>query len=400
MKFCLLRSPTRRRQRGVSIIELMIGMTLGLLTTLALVTSFSGNEVFSRAVSGRADAQQAGMLTSWRLTRQLRLSGSGFGHGPGLWGCQLQVDRGETVLLPRAAAWPAPFANLSIDLRLSPIAVSNGTGSNGSDQIVMMGATPDANVVPAPVNIVSEAQIEMNSTSGFEIGDLLLVSDATVVGPCRIGQVDKTYAPVAGIAAPRIVGTDIAQSTYNGAGGFAGMAAGGDYTLTNLGSTPYMQMIGLDDKAQLTVFDPLQMFTGAEPLPLAQDVIQMQVLYGVDDGTDGVLNDNVIDRWVAPTGAWSYANMTAAGGNALWVKALRVAIVVRSSTPSSNPGVSERVLFQDLPEALRYTVSFDTNERRFGHEIFDSVIPLRNQVSALCSQHRRAAGMPADAGCK
>ncbi len=392
------------RQHGVSVIELMIGMTMGLLISIALVKSFSGSEVFNRAVTGRADAQQAGALSSWRLTRELRLAGSGLGQGPQLWGCPLVVTKNDTALLPRASLWPAPFATLPQALRMVPIAVKSSVGFNGSDLIVMMAGTPGANVVPTPVNIVSATQIDLNTTTGFEAGDLLLVNDASAAGSCYVGQIDDTFTPSAtGLAAPSQIATSNSGAPFNGPSGFTDIqteAPNGDFALVNLGSTPLMQMIGLDEKNQLMVLDPLQIYTGSTPLAVAQNVVQLKALYGVDDGSNGgTLNDNIIDDWVTPTGVWSFSNMTLLGGPALRVKAVRIAMLVRSTVASGNPGATSRTLFDDLPSALQVTETISTSNSRYSYEVFDITIPLPNQVAALCSQHRRAAGVPSSTGC-
>lgn len=394
----------RRRQKGVSIIELMIGMTMGLLISIALVRSFSSNEVFSRAVSGRADAQMSGAMAFWRMNRELRLSGSGIGHGPNLWGCPLRVSKNSTTLLPASTPWPEPFASTTQTLRLVPIAVRNDTGPGGSDQLIMMAGSPGANVVPTPANIFSAASIDLNTTTGFSAGDLLIMNDASAAGDCYLGQIDNTFVPAAaGMAAPTTVPTTNAGAPFNHASGFMDLVAAtpaGDFTVVNIGATPVIQMVGMNERNELVVYDPLQIYTGATPLPVAQNIVQFQALYGVDDGTNGgTLNDNVIDDWVVPDGIFGFDNVHAEAGNSLWIKAVRIAMLTRSTTPSGNQSPAQWTLFPDQPVEKRFLVDIATDKRRFSHEVFDIIVPLRNQVSALCSQERRVQGIPSSTGC-
>src|SRR5690606_19343804 len=150
---------------------------------------------------------------------------------------------------------------------------------------------------------------------------------------CQIGQVDSSYVPpITGQTAPTAVPTSAALAApYNNANGFATLPQPADYTLVNLGATPTFALFGVNANEQLVQLDILQRVTLETPAPIGENVVNLQVLYGIDDGSSGgVANDNVVDSWVAPTGAWSFASLQADGEDALAIKALRLAIVVRS----------------------------------------------------------------------
>lgn len=392
------------RQQGLSLVELLVGMAVGLLAALAIVQSFASSETARRATTGQADAQQVGTMTGWRLMRELRGAGSGMASGMNLWGCQLRAWRSGGALVPApSGSWPAPFTSLPAALRVLPIAVLDGGGSN-PDAILVMGGSNATGGAPLPVTISSASSIETLPSVGFQAGDLLLVSDpSTPGGICQLGQVDSSYAlPVAGEAAATAVPTSAALAApYNNTTGFDNLPQPADYTLLNLGSRPTFALFGISAQEQLVQLDLLRQVTAATPAPIGENVVNLQVLYGVDDGGGGgIPNDNVIDRWVAPTGAWSFASLQADGEAALRIKALRLALVVRSAERQGAQGAASITLFPDLPAAQQVTISLGTaNERSFQYQVYDTVIPLPNQRIALCAEHRRFESVPAAGAC-
>lgn len=395
------RQRLRRRQSGISLIESIIGLALGLVALLVIVQAFTSIRQYSAASGGQADAQQRGTIASWRLLRELRMAGAGIGHGPTLWGCTLNAWDGGAQFLPRASAWPVPFDNLPTTLRLVPLAVANDTGPNGSDQLLLMTARSAAGSAPVTTSVVSSAMLRSGSSVGHHAGDLLLMNDATSIGNCQIGQIDSGYVAVAGVAAPSDIPTGSTGTTFNSPNGFANLPQPGDYSMINLGATPTIQIIGLDGQRRLMLFDAMGMMTGVAPVVLAENVQQLQVLYGVDDGSNGgVANDNVVDDWVAPTGAWQFANVHSAATNALAIKAVRLAIVTRSGSQQGRTGPASLTLFQDLPAAAQVTLNFSIDERQYQYQVYDTVIAIRNEAAALCAEHRRLNGIPAPGICE
>ena len=64
------------------------------------------------------------------------------------------------------------------------------------------------------------------------------------------------------------------------------------------------------------------------------------------------------------------------------VKHRRIGLIVRTSQSQSTDAKSSTlVLFQDLAESRQVTVKLASTEQRFGYQVFDWVIPLRNMKS-------------------
>ena len=66
-----------RKQRGFTLIELMVGMALGLLASLAIFTAVTSFETQRRVTAAGADMQQNGLLALYFLEQDLRMAGFG-----------------------------------------------------------------------------------------------------------------------------------------------------------------------------------------------------------------------------------------------------------------------------------------------------------------------------------
>ena len=75
-------TPSRRtslaRAQGFSIIELMVGLVIGLLTLLAIYQLFAVSEGRRRTVAAVSQAQSAGALALFAIERDIRSAGLGF----------------------------------------------------------------------------------------------------------------------------------------------------------------------------------------------------------------------------------------------------------------------------------------------------------------------------------
>lgn len=160
-------------------------------------------------------------------------------------------------------------------------------------------------------------------------------------------------------------------------------------------------MLGRNAEGQLVLLDALQVMTADEPVVLADNVHDFQLLYGLDDGVGGGLpNDNVIDRWVTPSAGWAFAVLHGPATPALQIKAIRLAIVVRSDKPQGREGPASLTLFADQPAALQTTLDFSAAQRLYQYQVYESVVALRNLSLALCSEGRRRTGVPAPSVCE
>ena len=141
------------RGRGFTLIELMVAVAIGLTLTLAITTMLIRSEANRRSLTSTNDASNNGAYLSYVLDRTLRSAGTGFAQSwREAYGCPLQARRnGLGVILPRAAAYPAPFAAVNTTLRMAPLVVQAGAGAGGSDLLIVQTGSSGLGEAPMPV---------------------------------------------------------------------------------------------------------------------------------------------------------------------------------------------------------------------------------------------------------
>lgn len=84
--------PTARRQRGVTLIELMVGLLLGLVVVLVTAQVLSFSEGQKRVTTGGGDAQVNGALGLYTLQREIQMAGYGLLSDLSVLGCPIQAN--------------------------------------------------------------------------------------------------------------------------------------------------------------------------------------------------------------------------------------------------------------------------------------------------------------------
>jgi len=374
---------TRTRATGFSLIELMVGMLISLIGTLAMMKTFAAFEAQKRTTTSGDDAQQNGAYSTYELERQLRTAGSGLVQGKnyGLWGCAITAYSGGMQRLPLGTAKPpAPFDAYGwpATMRAVPVLIASGDASSGGDQLALIGGNPAVRTFKSAVTVSSASDsVDVDNAMGIYKNDYLLGSDKSGNCTLALANADPTLAKSISLSAN--------DSPSNG---FKGAFSGQGY-LFDLGPAPAFTLFGVDTvTSELVSYDLLQR-TGSATVPLADGIVTIKALYGIDDGANGgTAGDGEIDEWVAPTGAWSLDKLTAsntAATNAMaQIKAIRIAVVAQSELPeradaagvaAGYTGATSLTLFGDLAAALQFTVTTDS---RFRYKVYDTVIPLRN----------------------
>ena len=399
--------PKRKAQGGISLVEVMVGMAVGLLASLVIFKSFSSSENFRRNVSGAADSIQNAAVVGARLNLMLEESGAGLVQGRNVWSCLLKVSRGGSTLLP-ASNLPAPFESFPKSVRVLPVGIQNG--ASGSDTLMVIAGNSASSNRDIPFDSTGTSLTVTNPNGiglkddGQPATDLLLAVPQDVPegpGDCQIVQVASDYSGGAAVqdeslksikvmpAAAKVV----APASYTVIPLNQGEASYGALQSTasspsafHLGreALPTFSLLSVNSSNELVEYDLLQ----RRPLQsFGENILLLKARYGVDNGKGGTPNDNVVDEWISPSeSGWSITELMS--GNASvqqrvdQIKAIRVGLIVRTSqSQSTDAKATTLVLFQDLAESRRVTVKLASTEQRFGYQVFDWVIPLRNMKS-------------------
>lgn len=369
------------QQRGFSLVELMVAVVIGLALTLALTTIMVRFEGGRRVLTSSNDLSLTSAYASFELDRQLRSAGSGFAQSPEMFGCVLRVSRGNAQILPRAAAFPAPFEQINTSPRLAPVLIHAGLGASGSDVLAVLTGASGLGELGIDVKPMSatDTDLRIRNTVGVAANDLVLVGEQG--RGCLLQQVTS---PFAGGATELIsFGGTYASAEVDGLrlSDFGSSASPSRvWPLGNLaGRAPQMQLLGLGENATLMSYDLLRL-NGADTVqPLANGVVDMRALYGVDTDSDGR-----IDNWVAPTSAGFSAAELSDGSGATQARlqtilAVRVGLILRSDRVEKTAlSPSSIVLFSDLPASVKYTRSLSSTEQLQQFRGVEFTVPLRN----------------------
>lgn len=396
----------RRTERGLTMVELLVGMVIALIGMIVIFQVFVVSENYKRTTTGGSDAIQSANFSLHQLERHLSGAGAGFARMSNMWGCLVQARRASTVVLgPGAAAFPAPFNVIaSTNVRIAPVLIRDGGGA-APDIVLAIGGANDSVNTPVVVTAAPTASnVSLTSTLGVKQDDLLMIVEQGATGnPCPLAQVSSSppawlppYAP----PMPVITGPVNFLLNDSWSTGFSGYSASAK--VANLGPAvcpanvpcerPRFVAFGLGTDPTTNVTSVLltyDLLFGAEapfngqPISIADNVVNLQAVYGIA----ATPTDPKVAQWVPPTAPWDLANLTngsAASADLIArIRAVRITVVARNAQWEKEPvSPATSTLFADLPTAAQVTVNLSTDEQHYRYKLFDQVIPLRNMLLA------------------
>ena len=382
-----IRTSFLARQRGMGIVEVMVGILIGMIVVAAVYSVFSVAEGYKRTAVGAADAQTTGLFAQFVLAREISNAGTGVSLDA--------ADLGTCTLA--AANWiiPASFAVAGVrPIRPIPVLIHDGGGPNNPDSLIVTYSTAShvlhsVLVVDKPM-VATGDTLYVQSPNGFRAGDRIIVNNKA--GNCELSSVTGV-----------IPGSSAGDVTT----GFVGLTHPNFANLyISTGSTdgPGVINLGQAGESTRTLFDVVngQLRTsdlfanppaGGPANPIAQNVVLMKALYGVD-----CLNNGVV--------LWTRATATNICGDGLnytpddltkpavytsallaRIRAIRIGIVVRSDEPDlKDPALVGQtgVLFNCSTNnaacqgrtALNNTILADGYRHRF----YETIVPMRNAI--------------------
>lgn len=431
------RTSLRRHARGVTLIELMVALLIGMILTLAMFVVMSGAEGRKRTITSTSDANQAGNYVAYLLDQWVRNAGNGFTKSAAYsFGCPLKAYYGNTQILPSGSALPSPFASVNAGtvgkFRLAPLLIlpnqtTPSVSGRSSDVLVVMGGAAGTGGVPVMFSgFPSAAQLTLGNTTAFSANDVLLIAQAE---PSTTPNYDSTGTTITSV---NTADCTIEQADSGFVTGATPMTLSGNYHNTNNGLSalsdnsaamvlgnvtsgrpPQFQVIGVGDNNTLFSYDLLNTAgdTTRAAVARADGVFELHALYGIDKNCDGTIS---VTEWVSPTDTTysvaalmagsmqetvsrpvdatarltSCATLTTANDYLQKILAVRIGLILRTSL-SEREVVTTNVitLFSDLGSALTYTRPLKTDtedpirlERHYRYRALELTIPLRNPL--------------------
>jgi type IV pilus assembly protein PilW len=358
-------------QRGFTLIELMIGVLIGLLASLAVTHVLVNFESQKRSTTSGSDAQVNGALALDTLQRALQPAGYGLTTNPGALGCTLAATYGGAAV----AGFPAALVPVIITDGASgaPDTISVLASGKRGYSVPLRVVSPGAAVTASSIPLQSALGIEgpVSDTSGTQIsaGDLIVA--------VREGLPNCDLFQATGVAGTATVNR-AAGSGWN-QGSLSNVYVDGNY-LINLGAPSHRTFSVVDGSLRMSSLQ-LAPANGAPSYTAATElfsgVVNLQAQYGRDANGNNSIEASEWDNTTPTT-------------NAQWrqVLAIRLALVARSSTyekemvtascPTWN-GTTLRI--PAAPSACSsYPNASDEEWKHYRYKVFDTVVPLRNML--------------------
>ena len=389
----------KKHQYGLSLVELLVAMVIGLVVSLAVYGVLNVNEGRKRTTTSINDIDKVGIYTLHQLDQSIRSAGSGLLSGikssigtadaiDHTLGCQINAVQNGRSLLPASTNLPAPFDKLPaplntapLNFRIVPVIILDGGKDNGDILITMSGNGGLSETATKFLDLPQNNNLSLPNVAGFYKDALVLINSApnTTISPCIIEQVSNSFKAKAGDKILPLAGT-FYQCTVNN---IALTSFDTDAHVLNLGLSPNFQLFGVGANSTLFRYDllrPADTSKGANnpnPAPFADSVYQLQALYGIYSSPD----DPSSLTWVAPTGPYDASNLLsgtpAANGILASIKAIRLGIVMQASLSEKETVSNNTIqLFSDTEQTVTVILPNEARNRR--HKALETIIPLRN----------------------
>jgi type IV pilus assembly protein PilW len=342
-----------RRTAGFSLVEIMVGMVIGMFGIMIMLQVFSLAEGQKRATASGGDAQTSGAIALFGVQRDIRQAGLGIRDAK-LAACSVLLRAGLTlnVLAPvtiNHASIPAGDANTDTIL----VVYGNANGSPEGDGITtQLGAIQNYGV---------------QTPSSYTNGDQVIAAPRTRASPCNLvlDSVVNAAPPVGTCSACVIVSTGVASMT-NG-------------TLFNLGQAPKIYAYAIRS-GNLTQCDFIANdcsaagSTGSSTVwvPIANNIVSLRALYGRDTAAGTM--DGVVDVYdqTAMTTACTVAR----------VGAIKLALVARSANfekTSVTPSTTDPTYpTWEGNATAAINITGLTSWQNYRYRVFQSTVPIRN----------------------
>lgn len=398
----------RRYQPGFTLVELMVGLVIGLIATLVIMQTFSAFEGSKRTTTGTSDAQTNGSIGLYMLQRELQFAGYGI---PVIGGTlpqitvrpdqltfqdytaktQAQIDAeyatalaayntkiaAESATVQSGEVYsalkcnPAPALSVDADNNpatpditidvITPVVITDG-GTDSDTIAIRYGTTTRGGMQTRVVTTGGSNYVGVENNMGCRTGDVVLVTRNSNTGDttCMATKVTSTNAQM-----------DAATNAID--------------VLSNAGMGLNNRLACLGQLRQ-TVFG---VGAGANANQLQKNgdniisgIVNLQAQYGVA----ATANSEVVINWVDATGG-TWAAPTVANRNR--IKAVRIALVARNNLLERNV-VSQactgaatgpaRVCVFGGDVNLAANLGADWN--RYRYRTYEVIVPLRNVLAA------------------
>ncbi|HIE75590.1 MAG TPA: prepilin-type N-terminal cleavage/methylation domain-containing protein [Gammaproteobacteria bacterium] len=326
-----------RRQRGVTLVELMVALALGLLITVAMLKVYVDASRMYRFNEGLARVQENGRFALEFIRRDARVAG--------FWGCYSEAPLTNQISAT-SDAW--------LDVAAGHITGTNDDGLNSADSITFRSATGSGTLVNTTMTAASDS-VSVDSVATITSGMSALISD------CDNGDIFQVTG-ISGTSMAHAAGTNTNTSanlskTY--ASGSRVYQAQQSTFCIALGADPLqpsLRRLTNPTSGQTCASNGDELIEGVE---------NMQILYGEDTDADseGANGDGTANRYV-PIGTASL--------DIDRVVSVRLSLLARS--------LNNNLTTEPSPYTFNGTAVTPGATDKYLRKVFTTTITLRNKA--------------------
>jgi type IV pilus assembly protein PilW len=366
---------TFRFQSGMSLIELLIGLLIGLVATLAITNLFSGFEARKRMIAGGVDAQSSGVLALYYMQRDAQNAGYGLplynssDPSPLLCPIDTSINQGGVVI------------------NLSPVIIVDG--GTGNDIVRIRYGNPASGGASVRATGTMGAPTLEGRLIGCQQNDVVLFHQTPSNPSCSLARIQSlradrtidalTELSTAPTARPVSIlnGADWVRFSCLGAWNQYEYAVNAASELTRTGGTPGSNP-----------------FPTSAAVPVTSDIVSLQAQYGITTTLDAASTSatsaaflNRVDQWVNATGDFG-PGVSLMDRNR--IRAIRIAVVARDSSLQRNnvsqpctgvvQGLNKVCIWKTDAIAADVNLNHIPNWQRYRYRTFEVTVPLRNII--------------------
>jgi type IV pilus assembly protein PilW len=362
--------PSARQHSGFSLIEILVGVAIGLIGIVIIFQVLTVSEARKRTTGSGTDAQIAGSIAMFNLERDVRLAGYGLGVSTYL-GCSVY-------------AYDTSRAAPNFSFNLNPVEIIQGA-SGAPDTINVLWGNSSAFVSSQDfITSTPTSKKTKSGRAGLQRGDLVIVAGNSPA-QCALVEVsgdsnadaltiDHTSGDYIS-AYPSSPGVYPAVTPrYNPAAGPAVPVVFSSGVIYNLGPSPQLDTWQIRNGRTLAWSDGLHNSTTWNEV--AEGIINLQAEYGVDADNDNMISNA---EWTVTTPITS----------ADWskVRAIRVGLLARSQqyekdavTPTAPSWAAGAFAMTNVDGGADSSPGDANDWRHYRYRVYQTIVPLRNMI--------------------
>lgn len=366
---------TSKNQHGVTLIELMIGLALGLIASLAIFTTISSFEAQRRTTGSGVDMQQNGLLALYSIENDIRMAGFGL------------IDASTSPGSMPCAKVNSYLNSASGVYTSAPVTLTNG--STGTDIITINQLNSDtggivtggnAATLTAPFSAVGTMSLDTNAA--INPNDFILLSQSGL--DCTLLKVSSVATSPTGGIVVQSAGNALSNSTstpptlptYAASAVVVDLGPANPSSATTFGSTtptatPTFTTTKYQIDANLNLIRSEN--GGTSWSTVSSNIVTVAAQYGV-----GAVGSQSVSCWTDATGSacsstdWSNPSLA----DIKRIKAIRVGILARSAQKTTCNQTTPAWYGGSLD--VSSIVGADWNCYRY--KIYQTIIPIRNVI--------------------